>query len=80
MHFRYIREFEAQSGHRIKSMLSDNGSEFVNSKTKMLLAVKHIHQVLSSAYTPEQNGMAERSNKVLIETMRTMLDSSVLPK
>ncbi|GKB12198.1 retrovirus-related pol polyprotein from transposon TNT 1-94 [Tanacetum coccineum] len=34
----------------------------------------------SSPYTPEQNGVAERKNKTLIEAARTMLNGSVLSK
>ncbi|GJW47320.1 retrovirus-related pol polyprotein from transposon TNT 1-94 [Tanacetum coccineum] len=34
----------------------------------------------TSPYTPEQNGVAERKNKTLIEAARTMLNGSVLSK
>ncbi|GKB81463.1 retrovirus-related pol polyprotein from transposon TNT 1-94 [Tanacetum coccineum] len=39
-----------------------------------------ISQNLSSPYTPEQNGVAERRNITLIEAARTMLNGSVLSK
>ena len=33
----------------------------------------------SAPYTPQQNGVAERKNRTLIETARTMLADSKLP-
>ncbi|GKB87169.1 retrovirus-related pol polyprotein from transposon TNT 1-94 [Tanacetum coccineum] len=41
---------------------------------------KGISHNFSSPYTPEQNGVAERKNKTLIEAARTMLNGSVLSK
>lgn len=76
----YIGQFEATSGRRIRSILTDNGSEFINNKVSTLLAVEHIDHRVSSAYTPEQNGLAERSNRTILEMARTMLVSSGLPK
>ncbi|GJR52520.1 retrovirus-related pol polyprotein from transposon TNT 1-94 [Tanacetum coccineum] len=39
-----------------------------------------ISQNFSSPYTPEQNGVAERKNRTLIEAARTMLSGSVFSK
>ncbi|GJS38776.1 retrovirus-related pol polyprotein from transposon TNT 1-94 [Tanacetum coccineum] len=41
---------------------------------------KGISQNFSSSYTPEQNGVAERKNRTLIEAARTMLSGSVFSK
>ncbi|GKD68926.1 retrovirus-related pol polyprotein from transposon TNT 1-94 [Tanacetum coccineum] len=41
---------------------------------------KEISQNFSSPYTPEQNGVAERKNRTLIEATRTMLSGSVFSK
>ncbi|GKC10980.1 retrovirus-related pol polyprotein from transposon TNT 1-94 [Tanacetum coccineum] len=41
---------------------------------------KWISQNFSSPYTPEQNGIAERKNRTLIEAARTMLSGSVFSK
>ncbi|GKA92696.1 retrovirus-related pol polyprotein from transposon TNT 1-94 [Tanacetum coccineum] len=46
----------------------------------MLMSTQGISQNFSSPYTPEQNGVAERNNKTLIEAARTMLNGSVLSK
>ncbi|GJT86664.1 retrovirus-related pol polyprotein from transposon TNT 1-94 [Tanacetum coccineum] len=39
-----------------------------------------VSQNFSSPYTLEQNGIAKRNNKTLIEATRTMLNGSILPK
>ncbi|GJY60057.1 retrovirus-related pol polyprotein from transposon TNT 1-94 [Tanacetum coccineum] len=41
---------------------------------------KRISQNFSSLYTPEQNGVAERKNRTLIEAAKTMLSGSVFSK
>ncbi|GKB87700.1 retrovirus-related pol polyprotein from transposon TNT 1-94 [Tanacetum coccineum] len=41
---------------------------------------KGISQNFTSPYTPEQNGVAKRKNKTLIEAARTMLNGSILSK
>ena len=54
-----------QIGHSIKSVRSDNGSEFASTAFKKLLEEKHIHQVFSLPAKPQSNGNIERFNGVL---------------
>ncbi|GJS08387.1 retrovirus-related pol polyprotein from transposon TNT 1-94 [Tanacetum coccineum] len=65
---------------RVKELRSDNGTEFRNHKLEELCDEKGISQNFSSSCTPEQNGVAERRNKTLIEAARTMLNNAKLPK
>nr|GEV71813.1 hypothetical protein [Tanacetum cinerariifolium] len=44
-----------------------------------VLLVKGIKREFSVARTPQQNGVAERKNRILIEAARTMLADSLLP-
>ncbi|GJT51989.1 retrovirus-related pol polyprotein from transposon TNT 1-94 [Tanacetum coccineum] len=57
-----------------------NETEFRNQKLEEFCDEKAISQNFSSPSTPEQNGVAERRNKTLIEAARTMLNSANLPK
>ncbi|GJW06727.1 retrovirus-related pol polyprotein from transposon TNT 1-94 [Tanacetum coccineum] len=59
---------------RVKELRSDNGTEFRNHKLEEFCDEKGISHNFSSSYTPEQNGVAERRNKTLIEASRTMLN------
>ncbi|KAJ0720223.1 putative RNA-directed DNA polymerase [Helianthus annuus] len=58
---------------------SDNGTEFKNSKMEEFCDERGILHEFSAPYTPQQNGIAERKNRTLIETARTMLADSKLP-
>ncbi|GJR19629.1 ribonuclease H-like domain-containing protein [Tanacetum coccineum] len=58
---------------------SDNGTEFKNRVMLEFCGEKGIKQEFSNARTPQQNGVAERMNRTLIEAARTMLADSHLP-
>ncbi|GJU37135.1 putative ribonuclease H-like domain-containing protein [Tanacetum coccineum] len=57
----------------------DNGTKFKNSDFIEFCGSKGIKREYSNARTPQQNGVAERKNKTLIEAARTMLADSFLP-
>ncbi|GKF21175.1 putative ribonuclease H-like domain-containing protein, partial [Tanacetum coccineum] len=57
----------------------DNGTEFKNSKLIELCGLKGIRRDYSNAKTPQQNGVAEKKNRTLIEAARTMLADSKFP-
>nr|GEV45506.1 retrovirus-related Pol polyprotein from transposon TNT 1-94 [Tanacetum cinerariifolium] len=59
--------------------ISDNGTEFKNQDLNQLCGMKGIKMEFSVARTPQQNGIAERKNRTLIEAARTMLADSLLP-
>ncbi|GKC59027.1 retrovirus-related pol polyprotein from transposon TNT 1-94, partial [Tanacetum coccineum] len=57
---------------KVKELRSDNGTEFKNHKLEEFYDEKGISQNFSSPCTPEQNGVAERRNRTLIEAARTI--------
>nr|GEZ51871.1 hypothetical protein [Tanacetum cinerariifolium] len=57
----------------------DNGGEFKNKEMNELCTKKRIRREFSNARTPQQNGVAERMNRTLIEAARTMLADAKLP-
>ncbi|KAI3813979.1 hypothetical protein L1987_18717 [Smallanthus sonchifolius] len=64
---------------KVRRIRSDNGSEFKNSKMVLFCLQKGIHHEFSAPYVPQQNGVAERKNRTLVEIARTMLADSKLP-
>ncbi|GJS99218.1 putative ribonuclease H-like domain-containing protein [Tanacetum coccineum] len=64
---------------KVKAIRCDNGTEFKNSNLIELCGSKGIKRDYSVARTPQQNGVAERKNRTLIEAARTMLADSKLP-
>ncbi|GJU25053.1 putative ribonuclease H-like domain-containing protein [Tanacetum coccineum] len=75
----FITFIENQLTTKVKAIRCDNGTEFKNSKLIELCGSKGIRRDYSNARTPQQNGVAERKNRTLIEAARTMLADSKLP-
>ncbi|GJZ93787.1 putative ribonuclease H-like domain-containing protein [Tanacetum coccineum] len=68
----FIRQIENQLNQKVKIIRSDNGTEFKNRVMLEFCGEKGIKQEFSNARTPQQNGVAERMNRTLIEAARTM--------
>ncbi|GJW96682.1 putative ribonuclease H-like domain-containing protein, partial [Tanacetum coccineum] len=76
----FITEIENQLDHKVKVIKCDNGNEFKNSAMNQFCEMKVIKREFSVARTPHQNGDAERRNRTLIESARTILvDSKLRP-
>lgn len=74
----YVKWAEKQNGHPIKVIRSDNGTEFINDESKRFLEDNGIDHQRTVAYTPEQNGCAEREMRTVVESARSMLHSKKL--
>ncbi|GKD28292.1 ribonuclease H-like domain-containing protein, partial [Tanacetum coccineum] len=75
----FITGIENQINHKVKIIRCDNGSEFKNNDMNQFCRMKGIKREFSVARTPQQNGVAERKNRTLIEATRTMLADLLLP-
>ncbi|GKD99695.1 putative ribonuclease H-like domain-containing protein [Tanacetum coccineum] len=75
----FITGIENQLDHKVKVIRCDNGTEFKNRIMNQFCEIKGIKREFSVARTPQQNGVAERKNRTLIEATRTMLVDSMLP-
>ncbi|GJW80692.1 putative ribonuclease H-like domain-containing protein [Tanacetum coccineum] len=64
---------------RVKVIRCDNETEFKNKEMNQFCKRKGIKREFSVARTPQQNRVAERKNRTLIEAARTMLADSKLP-
>nr|GEY83774.1 hypothetical protein [Tanacetum cinerariifolium] len=64
---------------KVKIIRCDNGTEFKNRVMNEFCEEKGIKREYSMARTPQQNEVAERINRTLIEVARTMLADSKLP-
>ncbi|GJR50811.1 retrovirus-related pol polyprotein from transposon TNT 1-94 [Tanacetum coccineum] len=76
----FIKRVENQNDIKVKQLRTDNGTEFRNNILVNFYDKKGISQNFYSPYTPEQNGVAGRKNKTLVEATRTMLLGSVFSK
>ncbi|GKB74556.1 ribonuclease H-like domain-containing protein, partial [Tanacetum coccineum] len=69
---------ENQLNHNVKIIRCDNRLEFKNHAMNEFVARKGIKREFSVARTPQQNGVAERKNRTLIEAARAMLADLLL--
>nr|GEV94754.1 putative ribonuclease H-like domain-containing protein [Tanacetum cinerariifolium] len=64
---------------RVKLIRCNNRTEFKNRVMNQFCEMKGIKRVFSVTKSPQQNGVAKRKNRTLIEAARTMLADSKLP-
>ncbi|PWA87032.1 ribonuclease H-like domain-containing protein [Artemisia annua] len=57
----------------VKVFRSDNGTEFVNKRFETFLSQNGILHQTSCPYTPQQNGIAERKHRHLLNTARALM-------
>jgi hypothetical protein len=69
---------ERQSGNTLKAICSDNALEFTKGVFAERLQEMGIQQEYSLPYEHEQAGLAENTNRVIIDKARTMINSSGL--
>ena len=70
-----------QFSYGIKIMWSNSGGEYMFGEFHVFLQQKGIVAQHSCPYTPQQNGVAERKNRHLLDVVRILsLQSSVPPK
>nr|KAJ0211503.1 hypothetical protein LSAT_V11C400213080 [Lactuca sativa] len=74
-----IRKNETLTGLKVKQLRSDHGTEFRNSTLEEFCDHKGIGQNFSAPCTPQQNGVAERRSRTLIEAGRTLMIHAGLP-
>ena len=81
--FNRFKEWQAEVDNftrkRVKVLRTDNGGEFTSKALEAHLKAYGIWHELTIPKTPEQNGAAERLNRTLVETTRTMLLDANLP-
>ena len=66
-------EFEKESGQSIKALRADRGGEYLSDEFSSFLKSNGIRAEFTAAYTPQQNGVAERMNRKLMEAARSMM-------
>ncbi|GJT59102.1 putative ribonuclease H-like domain-containing protein [Tanacetum coccineum] len=69
----FIKEIENLVDKKVKIIRSDNGTEFKNHVMDEFCREKGIKREYSVARTPQQNGVAERKNRTLIEAIAKKL-------
>lgn len=69
----YKARVEKTTGHCIKKLRIDNAKEYLSKEFNDFLKKEGIARQLTVEYTPQQNDVAERANRTLVEMARCML-------
>ena len=75
----HLNLVENQSSKKLKILRSDGGGEYVNHDMHNYLAEKGIRHETTVAETPQQNGVAERYNRTLLESIRAIKLTAGVP-
>ncbi|TYK21344.1 retrotransposon protein, putative, Ty1-copia subclass [Cucumis melo var. makuwa] len=68
------KQVENQTSRKVKYLRTDNGLEFVNNKFNNFCKSEGITRHFTVTYTPQQNSLAERFNRTIMERKALSLD------
>ena len=75
----FIEHAEVVTDHRVNLYRSDGDGEYRSHEFQNYLELKGIHHEITNAYTPQENGAAERENRVIMNMARSILSDAQLP-
>lgn len=75
----FIAYVKTQLNSKPKVFRTDRGMEYLNNTLQSFLRKEGIQSQCTVGYAPEQNGVAERMNRTLVEAARTMMKAANLP-
>ena len=82
--FAVFRKFQAmverQSGHKLKKLRSDRGGEYTSNEFTKFCEDIGMERQLTVSHTPQQNGVAERKNRTIVEMAKSMLHDKKMPQ
>lgn len=76
--FKTMVEKEAEIS--IKCLRTDKGGEFNSNEFNEFCKENGIKRQLTTAFTPQQNGVAERKNRTLMNMVQSKLSGKSIPK
>ena len=75
----FTMKAENRFGYRLKRIGTDNGGEYTSNEFEEHLKRYGVDHEATIPYTPQQNGVAERANRTLVETVRCLLHHAGVP-
>jgi hypothetical protein len=76
----FIARAKLETGQHVKILCSDKGDEYIAGHVQQYLQERGIKHKVTTANTPQHNGVAERLNQTLLNKVWTMLTDANLPK
>lgn len=72
-------QVEKESRYKIKMLRTDRGGEFNSNQLQEFCKQSGIRRQLTAPYSPQQNGVAERRNRTILEMTRSLLKAMTVP-
>ena len=77
---RFKIHVEKETNSFIRALRTDRGGEFTSQEFTNFCDVNGIRRQLTAAYTPQQNGVAERKNRTIMNMVCSMISEKKIPK
>ncbi|KAG7553691.1 GAG-pre-integrase domain [Arabidopsis suecica] len=77
---RFKSKVERETGEALVCLRTDRGGEYMSNEFKSFCEETGISRQLTTAFTPQQNGVAERKNRTIMEMVRCILSDKDVPK
>jgi len=71
---------EKEVGSLVECLRTDRGGEFTSKEFNEYCSMNEIKRQLTAAYTPQQNGVAERKNRTIMNLVRSILSEKHIPR
>jgi len=71
---------ENKTGKTVKTLRTDRGGDYCSTEFEVFCADHGIQRELTVAYTPQQNGVSERKNRIILNMVRSLLARGNIPK
>ena len=82
--FTMFKKFKSLAEKEVGSLMgclrTDRGGEFTSKDFNEYCLLNGIKRQLTAAYTPQQNGVAERKNRTIMNLVRSMLSEKYIPR
>ena len=75
---KFLAWAENQTSERVLALHSDRGGEYLSSAVRSILDEKGIEHKLTMPHSPQQNGVAERWNRTILDKARALIHSAGL--
>jgi transposase InsO family protein len=74
----FKEEIENLTNKKIKTLRIDNGGEYTSKEFVSFCKSEGIRRELNIPHNPQQNGVVERKNRSIEETIKALLNNQVL--
>ena len=71
---------EKETNSFIRALCTDRGGEFTSQEFTNFYDVNGIRRQLTAAYKPQQNGVAKRKNRTIMNMVHSMISEKKIPK